>query len=104
MAIIYITECSTKCYGMNFENIGWINVQKFEDISDDITTLYCVKPLEIFLGKSVSCIMTAYSGAFNKPVFDGNTISLKISEENNRNRYLNIGGDMVCSFLTNDKT
>ena len=47
--------------------------------------------------------MIAFSGAFNKPVFDGNTILLKISEENDKHRYLYIGGDMVFSFLTNDK-
>ena len=47
--------------------------------------------------------MTAFSGAFKKPVIDGNTILLKISEENNKHRYLFIGGDMVCSFLTNDE-
>ena len=58
--------------------------------------------MQIFLGKSESCMMTAYSGAFKKPVFDGNTILLKIKEENNKNRYLYIGGDMVCPFLTND--
>ena len=88
---------------MTFENNGWIKVQKFEDISDDKNTIYCVKPLEILLGKSESFIMTAFSGAFNKPVFDGNTILLNISEENNKHRYLYIAGDMVCSFLTNDK-
>ena len=43
------------------------------------------------------------SGAFNKSVFEGNTILLKISEENDKHRYLYIGGDMICSFLTNDK-
>ena len=74
MTIIYITECNTKCYGVTFENKGWINVQKFEDISDDKNTIYCVKPLKIFLGKSESRMMMAYSGAFNKPVIDGNTI------------------------------
>ena len=47
--------------------------------------------------------MTAISGAFDKPVFVGNAILPKISEENNKHRYLSIGGDMVCSFLTNDK-
>ena len=80
MTIIYITECNKKCYGVTFENNGWIKVQKFEDISDDKNTIYCVKPLEIFLGKTESCMMTAYSGAFNKLVFDGKTILLKISE------------------------
>ena len=58
--------------------------------------------MEIFLGKSESCV-TAFSGAFNKPVFHGNTILLKKGQENDKHRYLYIGGDMVCSFLTNDK-
>ena len=30
--------------------------------------------MEIFLGKCESCEMTAFSGAFDKSVFDGNTI------------------------------
>ena len=38
------------------------------------------------------------SGALNKSVFDGNTILLKISEENGRHRYVYIGGDMICFF------
>ena len=42
------------------------------------------------------------SGAFDRSVFDGKTILLKISEENEKHRYLFIGGDMICSFLTND--
>ena len=58
--------------------------------------------MEIFLGKSEVCDMTLKSGALNKSVFDGNTILLKISEENDRHRYVYIGGDMICSFLTND--
>ena len=45
----------------------------------------------------------AMSGAFDKSVFDGNTILLKISEENDKHGYLYIGGNMICSFLTNDK-
>ena len=59
--------------------------------------------METFLGSSESCMMTAESGAFDKSVFDGNTILLRISEENNKHRYLYIGGNMICSFLTNDK-
>ena len=47
--------------------------------------------------------MTENSGAENKQVFDGNTILLKGSEENNKHRYIYNGGEMVCSFLTNDK-
>ena len=46
--------------------------------------------------------MTLMSGALDKSVFDGNTVLLKISEENDKHRYLYIGGDMICSFLTND--
>ena len=34
---------------------------------------------------------------------NGNTILLKIDEENNKDRYVYIGGDMIGSFLTNDK-
>ena len=47
--------------------------------------------------------MTMFSGALDKSVFDGNIILLKKSEENDKHRYVYIGGDMVCSFLTNDK-
>ena len=103
MTILYVTEYNTKCYGVTFQKNGWIKVQKFEGISDDKNTIYCVKPLEKFLGKSESCSITAISGAFDKTVFHGKTILLKISEENDKHRYLYIGGDMVCSFLTNDE-
>ena len=47
--------------------------------------------------------MTYFSGARDKEVFDGKTILLKIGEENNEHRYVYIGGDMVCSFLTNGR-
>ena len=56
------------------------------------------------MGKSECCMMTAYSVAFDKKCFVGNTILPKMGEENNKHRYVYIGGDMVCSFLTNDKT
>ena len=42
------------------------------------------------------------SEAFDKSVIDGNTILLEITEEYGRLRYVYIGGDMTCSFLTND--
>ena len=42
------------------------------------------------------------SGAFDKSIFDGNTILLKLSEENAKHKYLYVGGNMICSFLTND--
>ena len=65
--------------------------------------IYEVNPIETFLGKSELCDITEFSGARDKEVFDGNTILLKVSEENNKHRYVYIGGDMVCSFLTDDK-
>ena len=46
--------------------------------------------------------MTALSGAFDKSCFDGNTILLKVDIENGKNKYVYIGGDMVCSFMTSD--
>ena len=35
-------------------------------------------------------------------MLNGITILLKISEENDIHRWVYIGGDKVCSFLTND--
>ena len=58
--------------------------------------------MRTFLGKSQICNMTMFSGAFKKSVFDGNTILLKISEENGRHKYIYIGGDMICSVITSD--
>ena len=46
--------------------------------------------------------MTEFSGAMDKKVFDGNTILLKIGKGDNKQRYVYIGGDMICSFLTVD--
>ena len=60
------------------------------------------KPLEIILGKGEICDMTLMSGALDKSVLDGNTNLFKISEECRRHRYVFFGGDMICSFLTND--
>ena len=102
MTIIYITENNIKRYGATFKNNDCVKVQKFEAISNDENTIYCVKPMEIFLGKSQVCNMTVFSGAFDKNVFDGNTILLKISEENGKHKYVYIGGNMVCSFMTSD--
>ena len=39
----------------------------------------------------------------DKSLFDGNTTLLEIGEENDKHRYLYIGADMICSFITNDK-
>ena len=102
MTVIFLTEYNTTCYGVIFQNNGWTKVQKFEDISDDENNIYCLKRLETCLGKSEVCDMTLMSGAFDKDVFDGNTILLKISEQYGRHSFVYIGGNMICSFLTND--
>ena len=47
--------------------------------------------------------MTEFSGAEDKQVFDGNTILLKIGKEIKKKKYFYIGGDMVCSLLTDEK-
>ena len=48
MTIIYITENNCERYGVTFQNNEYVKVQKFEDISKDKNTIYCVKPMEIF--------------------------------------------------------
>ena len=103
MTIVYLTGYNTECYGLTFENNGCIKVQKFEKISNDKNNICYVKPLEVLLGKNQVCDMTIFSGSLDKSVIDGNTILLKISEENIKHKYVYIGGDMVCSSLTNDK-
>ena len=102
MTIIHITEKYTRCYAVTFENKGWIKFQKFEDRSLHKNNIYTVNPIETFLGKSESCLMTAMSAAFDKSVFDGNTIFFKINEECERHRYVYFGGTMVCFFMIND--
>ena len=57
--------------------------------------------MEFFLSKSEVCDTTLMSGAFDKSVINGKTILLEISEKCGKNRYLHIGGDMICSVLTN---
>ena len=102
MTVLYLTEYNTKCYGVTLQNIGCVKAQKFEVISNDENNLLYTKPIESFIGKSQVCDMTLFSGALDKSVFDGNTILPKISQECGRRRYICIGGDMVCSSLTND--
>ena len=103
MTIIYVIENNCQCYGVTFRNNGWFRVQKLKDVSEDKNIIYEVNPMETFLGKSQLCDMTEFSGAEDKAVFNGNTILLQIGIENNKYRYVYIGGDMVCSFLTNDR-
>ena len=102
MTVIYLTEYNTRCYVVSFQHNGFVRVQKFGDITNDENNIFSVKPLEIFLGKSEICNMKFMSGAFDKSMFDGNSLLLKISEESDRYRYVFLGGDMICSCLTND--
>ena len=60
--------------------------------------------METFIGRSLHCKMTECSRAEDKEVFNGNTVLLKIGEEKNKHRYVYIGDDQVCRFLTNDKS
>ena len=45
--------------------------------------------------------MKKVSGAYDKKLNDRNIILLKKSEENDKHRWVYIGGDKVSSFLTN---
>ena len=103
MTVIYVTENNCEYYGRTFQSKGWIKLQKLKDVSDHRNILYKVNPMETFLGKSQVCDMTEFSGARDKEVFDGNTNLLEKSEENNKHRYVYIGGEMICSFLINDE-
>ena len=104
MTVKYITENNTRCYAVTSENKGWIKVQKIGDVGDDDKNIiYEVNPMQTFIGKSQLCNMTKFSGAKDREVFDGNTILLEIGKENNKHKYIYIGGDQVCSFLTNDR-
>ena len=103
MTIIYVTENICECYGVTYTNKIWVKVQKLEDVSEDKNIIYKVNPMETSFGKSLLWDMTEFSRAEDKKVFDGNNILLKISEENKKHRYVYIRGDMVCSFLTNER-
>ena len=103
MAIIYITENICECYGVTLQNKVFIKVQKLEDVSENKNVIYQVNPMQIFIDKSQICDMTNFSGAKDEKVFNGNTILLKICEENGKHKYVYIGGDMLCSFLTDDE-
>ena len=104
MTIIHVAENNCRRLAVTFKNNGIIRVQKLEDISgDDKNFIYEVNPMETFIGKSQLCNITEFSGAEDKEVFNGNTILLEIGKENNKHRYVYIGGDQVCSFLTNDQ-
>ena len=103
MTIIYVTENNCRCLAVTFKNNGFFRVQKLKDVSKDKNIIYEVNPLRSFIGKSKNCTMTQFSGAAYNKAFDGNTILLKVGEENNKHRYVYIGGDQVCSFVTDDE-
>ena len=48
MTNIYVTENNCECYGVTYQNKGWVKVQKLKDISDDKNIIYEVCPIEIF--------------------------------------------------------
>ena len=102
MPVVPLTEYDTKCYAVKIENKDLVKVQKFKNTFDNENNILCVKPLEIFLGKCDVCNMLSRVGALDKSVFNGNTILLKISEENNKNKYEYFGGDKIYSFITNE--
>ena len=103
MTIIYIVENNCKRLAVTFKNNGIVKVKKLEDVSKDENIIYEVNPFESFIGKSQICNMTEFSGANDKEVFDGNTILLNIGKENNKHKYVYIGADEICSFLSEDK-
>ena len=88
MTVIYLEYYNTNCYGVTFQNIGCVKVQKVEDVSNDENNILCIKPLRTLLGKSEVCDMTIMSRALDKSVFDGNTFLLEIGEENDTHRYV----------------
>ena len=88
---------------VSFQKNGFIRVQKFGDISNDENKIFCVIPLRTYFYKSEVCDMTTLSVYFDKSIYDGNTFLIKISEQIDRHRGVYIGGDMIFSFLTNDK-
>ena len=98
MTVIYFKEYNCGIYAVDFEYKGCVKIQNSEDISDDENILLYIKPLKTFSGKSEVCDKKTMSGAFDKSVYDANTILLKISEENDNHRWLYIGSDKVCFF------
>ena len=102
MTVVYLTESNTTCYRVTFQNDGCMKVQKFKDTSDRENNILYIGSLKTFLGKIEVCDMKLMSGALDKSVFDGNVILFKLTEEYGKHSYVYIGGDMICSFPTND--
>ena len=102
MAVIYQTEYNCRRYAVTFENNGCVRAQKIEDIPVFERNILCVKPLRMILCKNEICRMTEVSGSYDKEKYGGTTILLKISEGNEKHGWVYIGGDRVCSYLSND--
>ena len=103
MTIIYVVENNCNQLAVTFKNNGVVKIQNLEDISKDENIIYQVIPIDSFIGKSQLCDMTDFSGANDREIFDGNTILLNIGKEYKKHKYIYIGGDQVCPFLTEDK-
>ena len=102
MTVIYLRKFNCTRYAITFENVGCVRIQRFEDTSVYEKNILCVEPLRTILGKSESCEMTKISADYDKKIFDGNTILLNMSEENDKHSWVYIGGDKVRSFRTDD--
>ena len=53
------------------------------------------------MGKCNLINILVKSGKLDKTIFSGNTILLKISEENNKNTWVYVGAKKIFSFITN---
>ena len=51
MTVIHITENNCESYAVTFENNGFVQVQKFEDVSEnDKNIIYSINPMKTVLG------------------------------------------------------
>ena len=111
MTILYLTEYNTKCYGVTYENIGYIKLQKLEDFSDDkelyTRSILCkhfwVKANLVWWQQCRELLINRYLKEilfYLKRCIGNNN---KGNNKNNKHRYVFIGGDLICSFLTIDK-
>ena len=79
------------------ENI-YVSVYKFKTCKFDQPFLSFVAK-NIFIGKSMTCELTQFSGAGNNSGFDGNTILLECEDS----KYICISGHEISEFTTSDK-
>ena len=103
MTIIYVTEYNTKCYGVTLQNNGLVKVQELEDVHDDENIIFEVNPVKTFWVKVNYVKWQNFRELEIKKYLMEILFYLKIGKENNKHKYVYIGGDMVCSFLTNDR-